>query len=389
MKEAPRSQPPPRSEGPHPTELRGRKLTLARAACVAVASCAVILYVAGLWPLFEELRTLSIYEDVGDREATRENLSRLGLSVEFYAAYWIAAGAVVAVPSFALAALILWRKSEQLMALFVALVIALLGASFSGSPEALDALNPVLGRAGTFLEELGYIGASLFFFLFPNGRFVPRWTRYLAVVLVVVTVPSALLPNSPFGSNNWSALFYLLFTSGWLLLGVFAQVYRYRRVSGPTERQQTKWVVFGLAAALAILLVVTLLFTYFPAVEPGSILEFIAIPLVYCSMLFVPLSIGIAILNYRLWDIDVIINRALVYGSLTTVLAAVFAITETLLLPLLVQSMLGQEESKLTLVISAVIIATLFKPLRSRIEAGVNRISDRLAGGNGRSEAPQ
>jgi peptidoglycan/LPS O-acetylase OafA/YrhL len=339
--------------------------------------------------LFEELRTLSIYEDVGDREATRANLSRLGLSVEFYAAYWIAAGAVVAVPSFALAALILWRKSEQLMALFVALVIALLGASFSGSPEALDALNPVLGRAGTFLEELGYIGASLFFFLFPNGRFVPRWTRYLAVVLVVVTVPSALLPNSPFGSNNWSALFYLLFTSGWLLLGVFAQVYRYRRVSGPTERQQTKWVVFGLAAALAILLVVTLLFTYFPAVEPGSILEFIAIPLVYCSMLFVPLSIGIAILNYRLWDIDVIINRALVYGSLTTVLAAVFAITETLLLPLLVQSMLGQEESKLTLVISAVIIATLFKPLRSRIEAGVNRISDRLAGGNGRSEAPQ
>jgi hypothetical protein len=382
MKEAPRSQPPPRSEGPLPPVLRGRKLTLARAACVAVASCAVILYVAGLWPLFEELRTLSIYEDVGDREATRANLSRLGLSVEFYAAYWIAAGAVVAVPSFALAALILWRKSEKLMALFVALMIALLGASFSGSPEALEVINPVLGWAGSFLEELSYIGASLFLLLFPNGRFVPRWTRYVAVVLVVVTVPSGLFPNSPFGSNNWSALFYLLFTSGWLLVGVFAQVYRYRRVSGPTERQQTKWVVFGLVAALAVLLVVISLFTYFLAVEPGSILEFIAIPLVYCSMLFVPLSIGIAILRYRLWDIDLIIRRSLVIGPLLTILTVVFELATQLLLPFIFQFIPALENSSsINTVVSVSIVVVLFKPLHARLDADVNRIVDWLVAG--------
>jgi hypothetical protein len=240
----------------------------------------------------------------------------------------------------------------------------------------------VLGWAGSFLEELSYIGASLFLLLFPNGRFVPRWTRYVAVVLVVVTVPSGLFPNSPFGSNNWSALFYLLFTSGWLLVGVFAQVYRYRRVSGPTERQQTKWVVFGLVAALAVLLVVISLFTYFLAVEPGSILEFIAIPLVYCSMLFVPLSIGIAILRYRLWDIDLIIRRSLVIGPLLTILTVVFELATQLLLPFIFQFIPALENSSsINTVVSVLIVVVLFKPLHARLDADVNRIVDWLVAG--------
>jgi hypothetical protein len=338
-----------------------------------------------LWPLFEELRTLSIYEDVGDREAARENLSRLGFSVEFYAAYWIAAGAAVAVPSFALAALILWRKSEEPMALFATVMLALLGATYSGSTQSLDALNPVLGWAGAFLEELRTLFIFLFFFLFPDGRFVPRWTRYAAAVLVALTIPPALFPNSSFGSDNWSLLFYVLYLSGWFLVGVLAQVYRYRRVSNPTERQQTKWVVFGFTVALAGFLAIGALGVIFPTLEPGSIAQLLLAGLgVHVSLLFIPLSIGIAILRYHLWHIDFIINRTLVYGSLSAVLTALFSLTDTLL-----QSMFffitGVEQSQVATFGSVIVIAVVFQPLRNRIQGGVNRlVGQRIDGAEAR-----
>jgi len=173
---------------------------------------------------------------------------------------------------------------------------------------------------------------------------------------------------------------------------VFAQVYRYVRVSGPIERQQTKWVVFGFSVAIIafaclLLWAVTLSLTLRD--EPGVLYTLVIKTALYMAFIVIPLSIGVAILRYRLWDIDVIINRTLVYGSLTTVLAAVFAITDTLLLPLLVRSILGEDDRSLNAVISALIIAVIFEPLRRRIKAGVNDLSDRFAGSEGASESPQ
>jgi peptidoglycan/LPS O-acetylase OafA/YrhL len=383
------SQRPPWPERSTPTVLRGRRLTIARAVCVAMTLLAVVLFVVGLLPSFEEFRTLSVYEGAAVREITRANLDRLGLSVEFYAAYYLILGVALAVVCFALAALIFRRKSEELMALFATVMLVLLGATYSGSTQALDALNPVLGWAGAFLEELSTSFLFLFFFLFPDGRFVPRWTRYAAAVLVALTIPPALFPNSPVGSDNWPGLFYVVYMLGWFFMGVFAQVYRYRRVSGPTERQQTKWVFFGLTVALAGYVGIVALGVFFPTLEPGTIADFLVAALgAHLSFLFIPLSIGIAILRYRLWDIDVIIKRSLVYGSLSTVLAAVFAITNTLL-PSLVQSILGEEDSSLNTVISAVIIAVLFEPLRRRINKGVNKLSDWVAGGDKASQSPR
>jgi hypothetical protein len=372
--EDPGTQSPPRSEGSTPTVLRGRQLTIARTMCVAVTLLAIVVFVVGLWPSFNEFRTLSIYEDAAVREITRENLDQLGLSVEFYAAYWLTLGVVLGVVCFALAALILQRKSEEQMALFATVMLALLGATYSGSTQSLDALNPVLGWAGAFLEELRTLFIFLFFFLFPDGRFVPPWTRYAAVVLVALTIPPALFPNSSFGSDNWSLLFYVLYMSSWFLVGVFAQVYRYRRVSNPTERQQTKWVVFGLTVALAGFLAIGALGVIFPTLEPGSIAQLLLAGLgVHVSLLFIPLSIAMAILRYHLWHIDFIINRTLVYGSLSGVLTALFSLTDTLL-----QSMFffttGVQQSRVATFASVIVIAVAFQPLRNRIQGVVDRL---------------
>jgi hypothetical protein len=212
-----------------------------------------------------------------------------------------------------------------------------------------------------------------------------RWTRWLALLFVAPVVIIALFPDSSLNPDNWPDVLYAVFFSVWLLTGIFAQVYRYRRISGLTQRQQTKWVAFGFSAALALYLGATALGVAFPSLEMGSLVYFIANTAVWCGILFVPASIGVAILHHRLWDIDLIINRSLVYGSLSAVLAAVFAITDTLLLPLLVKSILGEDDPTLNAVMSAVIIAVLFEPLRRRIKAGVNRLTDWLVGGEGRS----
>jgi hypothetical protein len=173
---------------------------------------------------------------------------------------------------------------------------------------------------------------------------------------------------------------------------VVAQIYRYRRVSGQTARQQTKWVVFGFSAAIVGFVGVVLIGSIFELTRSGSPELFYkslgALVIALCALL-IPLSIGIAILHYRLWDIDLIINRALIYGTLSAVLAAVFAITDTLLLPLVVRSILGEEDATLNAVVSALIIAVLFEPLRRRIKDGVDRLTDWLVGGHRTSESPR
>jgi hypothetical protein len=155
--------------------------------------------------------------------------------------------------------------------------------------------------------------------------------------------------------------------------GLFGQVYRYRFVSTPQQRQQTKWVVLG--AVMGLLLVVA---AYFPTLVLSSLRHpglyyLILKPLITLLLLFAPLCFAIAILRHRLWDIDVLINRTLVYGTLTVMLALVYfglVIGLQSLVHLLTGSLSGQP---LVIVASTVAIYALFQPLRRRIQTVIDR----------------
>jgi hypothetical protein len=315
-------------------------------------------------------------------------LERLGLSVGFYALYNVAIEVVQTLGFWGLGALVFWKKSDARMALFISLMLVSFGAiGFANNTlYALGNSHPVWWLPIRFVIDLAVISFFVSFYLFPDGRFVPRWTRVLVVVLVVYQTLYSLFDLLP----------HLL--AGVLLLGqlvtlAFAQIYRYVRVSGPVERQQTKWVVFGLTAAIATFIGTALVGLTFPELTqpgvPGMLFTLGSKTFLNVSQLFIPLSIAIAILHHRLWDIDLIIKRSLVYGSLSAVLAAVFAITDTLVLPTLVKSILGEDDPTLNAVISAVIIAVLFEPLRRRIKGGVNKLSDWVAGGVRTSKSPR
>ncbi len=289
----------------------------------------------------------------------------MGLSVDFYAGYLIAVDLIFAATSFAVGVLVFWRKSDERMALFLALVLVTLGgAALAQSPDAFADEPATLRLVVTFVSFLGNTSVVLFFYLFPDGRFVPRWTRALAVVFVTGQVdefffPSSLLPDIPDPLNAAAVL-------GFLASIVYAQVYRYRRVSGPVERQQTKWIVFGITATVVGTQGADILLSPLSS----QLLIGLAGHTVYSlSLLFIPLSIGIAILRHHLFDIDLVINRALVYGVLTA---------SVVLLYVLVVGGLGAvlqvQGSLIVSLIATGLAAVMFQPLRDRLQRGVNRL---------------
>src|SRR5262249_7418550 len=155
---------------------------------------------------------------------------------------------------------------------------------------------------------------GLCFSVFPSGRFAPRWTRWLLLAWAAYWACFAYLPNTLVLTPPSFAIQVCL------MIGVAAaQVYRYRRVSTPVQRQQTHWAPLGAALGvggyLAVFLVV--------AVRPTSVfaLSLLTHDVGYIGStlfwLFLPHGIGIALLYKRLFDIDIIIRRTLVYGALT------------------------------------------------------------------------
>lgn len=181
-------------------------------------------------------------------------------------------------------------------------------------------------------------------------------------------------PGSILNFPNWPRLLSLPLPIALYGSIVFAQVYRYRRVSTPVERQQTKWVVFGVAVALIGFLLLAfvplaILPLFFP-LQSLALLPYISLATsIYLLFLLIPLAIAIAILRYRLWDIDIIINRTLVYGVLTTCVIGVYALVVGAL-----GAVFQAQGNVVSSLIATGLVAVLFSPLRDRLQRTVNRL---------------
>ncbi len=355
--------------------MRSRWLLIARITWVALVVLTLSAFFVGLPIYFTHLQTACV--DTGTcalngalNPAGIRALQNLGFSLSGYAAYMVTLYVLVSLVWLVVGLLIFWRKSDDLMALFVALFLATYIPGIQYGPAyALAMVYPAWDLPGKFLSLLVLISIGLFLCLFPNGRFVPRWTRWLIVAGIVWLIPIDFFPDSPFSSSNLPPL---LASIVWLFfLGslVFAQIYRYRRVSTPVQRQQTKWVVFGGTAAMVGVAVLELshLIVFRRA---GSIYELINLTGYLIVLLPIPFCIGIAILRYRLWDIDVIINRTLVYGTLTGLLVLVY-VGLVIGLQILLHGLTGGND--LAIIASTLVIAALFQPLRGRVQAIIDR----------------
>jgi hypothetical protein len=177
------------------------------------------------------------------------------------------------------------------------------------------------------------------------------------------------------GPYTWHALINTVVWLGALGTAIYSQAYRYRHTASPAQRQQIKWVVFGISAALAGFVGISLLLGIFAPepTSPGALLAYLvgSTFLGYLAILLIPISIGVAVLRYHLFDIDLIINRTLVYVTLTVILA-VFYEGAIVVLQHLFRALTGQE-SQVAAVASTLAIAATFEPLRGRIQSPVDR----------------
>jgi hypothetical protein len=336
------------------------------------------LFVGGVPARFERLLIVAI------RNA--RVLAELSLSAHTYAVYFTALDLTIVLTHVALAVLIFRRKSDDWMALFVSLTLVVAPLTAINALVSTEAARNVLTD---LMNTLGLVFGLILLYLFPDGHFVPRWTRWLALAWAVLILPAVFVPDSPFSLSAWPRPLQILVLLVWSGSGVYAQAYRYVRVSNPLQRQQTKWAFLGLMAAVLGPFGYFTPFVTLPSLsQPGFsplfyqlagpiifklalVLQLVGFTLFTLLLLVFPLSIAIGILRYRLFDIGVLVNRTLVYGALTGVLGLVYY-SSVVLLQQLFRLLTGQQ-SDLAIVASTLAIAALFSPLRRRVQAFIDR----------------
>jgi hypothetical protein len=349
------------------TRLSGRRLVVVRAGTFAIVALTLATYALALPGLVPRL-SIPCEDALNSCIISPQQvdpLARLGITPGALALATAIFSYLSILLVCAVAAVLLWRRSDDWMALLVAVTLILMPAVFTpighGLPTGWQGLGNLYTLA-TFLTLFLLAG------IFPNGRFVPRWL-WLPVLIGV------LIANTNFLAALPDAIGLLLILAVFVCL-IAGQIYRYRLVSSLVQRQQTKWAVSGIVLTLLVNQLFWQPGAWIPALQqPDSLYSLLAGPDSFLMIVILAISFGVAILRYRLYDIDVIIRRTLIYGSLTAILAGVY-IAGVIGVQSIVNTIAhdpGQPTSPVLIVITTLLIAALFQPLRRVIQRFIDR----------------
>lgn len=352
--------------------LEGGRLILARLVWLTFVALALVLFVINM-PLYVRLlQTVCTHAAAcptwQPSLETASALHHLGYSLSDYAVFNVALTIISALLWIGIGLFMFWQKSNEWIVLvfsFHAVMQGIVGPN--GYLDSLRFSHSILQAPATFASFLERSTLWLAFALFPNGRFVPRWMRWLLLIYIVIYLVSLFLMPSLLHSGPPGGIFIFL-TIGSILCG---QIYRYVRISSPTERQQTKWVVFSLAIVLVVQIGVVLPTLFFPAALrlSGSPYHLIIQTVDILITLIVPPSIAIALLRYQLWDIDIIINRTLLYGTLTASIVGIYVVVVVSL-----GALLQTSGNLLISLLATGLVAMLFQPLREHLQKVINHL---------------
>lgn len=371
------------------TRVSGRKLILARGLWIGIVLLELPILCFGFPAMIFQM-SLTCSDPVriscGYYQLSPQQMAVLhssGISLSTYIIYATVCDAIITFILLGTGLLIFWRRSDDRMGLFVSLLLITFGCTGTSlmHSDAMAVITPPEGIATVFynianitttlLSLLMWPALGSFFYLFPDGRFVPRWS-WLLISLFLIQFGFYLLP-APFNLDNWPGWLSALETLAVYGSAIATQIYRYFFVASPLQRQQCKWLLLGFGCTTLFLGVLfPTLGSLFPGLNATDSLMQLSNPFTFLlSYLPIPLGIGIALLRHRLWDIDILINRALVYGLLTVILALIYAALVFGTQSLLVQII--RPDNKLGVVISTLVVAILFQPLRRSIQRLIDR----------------
>ncbi|MEH7415374.1 ATP-binding protein [Neobacillus drentensis] len=264
---------------------------------------------------------------------------------------------------------ILWKKSSHLIGLLCGYMLISLGGTFTPIMWGLKVIHPVYLFIVQIIEAGGMAAFILFFFLFPNGRFAPKWSKYLCLILITLRIPGMLLPKSDVDLQYISKWLFACWFILWVGSLLFVQIYRYKFVLTSIEKQQAKWVVYGEVIALLGLLSLTAIYIITEkSIETMPYHLFYMEIGIHTTMLIIPAAILMAMMKHRLWDIDLLVNRTLVYGIMTVCTVVVYV------LGVWYSSLLFQTSNNLiSSLIATGIVAVLFTPVKDKVQRFINR----------------
>jgi hypothetical protein len=357
---------------------RGWWVVVARTAYMVLTGTAIFLFVFSLPVYFTQMQiicpTLPGCSFTGQlSRGTLPWFQSAHISVSAYAASLLALATIHALLSLVIGIVIVWRlwgKSNEVLGLLTSFVL-ILGGTIANANGDFTNFSPA---SPLFIDIVGAIGFFLYWpalgmilLTFPTGRFAPRWT-WIVILLWIIQIPLyGLLAHeaSP-----------LLFAAERLLVwgSSFAVLYwRYRHLYSHVQRQQTKWLLYGFVPFYLLYLLYGALQSIPALNTPDSLYLVVGPILILLVHIIVPLAVGIALLRYRLWDVDLLIKRTLVYGTLSVSLVLIY-VGLIIGLQALVSALTGQiSQSPVVIVISTLAIAALFQPLRHRIQNIIDR----------------
>ncbi len=291
--------------------------------------------------------------------------SSLGITPEAYALALVGAGVLFVLAYSIPAAVIALRRPNDWMAALIWLTLVLIAIFNSRANAATRFSDSAVGIA---IAAAYQVAVLLVLLTFPDGRFVPRWTRwYLLIGVAWIAVKLSPIPPAweLMLSPAWVLIDFLVFG-----LAISAQLYRYRKASDPVAKQQTKWLVYGFLVAFLVQYAYYIPHELVPGFQGRSVFEFVGSIINHLLMLIVPVAFTYAILRYRLYDIDLIINRTLVYVPLTAIVAGVYTASVVFFRNLFV-SFTG-ETSDAVIVLSTLVIVAVINPLKDVLQGAVD-----------------
>ncbi|MBE7555932.1 MAG: histidine kinase [Anaerolineales bacterium] len=251
------------------------------------------------------------------------------------------------------------------MALLTALLVGTCAAGSSDVLKTLVMTYPALQWPIALLFFVPHAGLLPWTAVFPDGRFVPSWSKWLVLPSVAISL-LVFFPANEMGQ--------IILTVWWpvvIMATLGLLYYRYRRYADIVQQQQLRWPTYGTAITVFVQVSVFMLELLFPAVSrPGTLIHLLADTVVVLSITLLVLCFGLAILRYRLLAIAFIINRTLVYGTLTAIIAGVYGLVIGLL-----SALLQAQVSFVVSLIAITVVAVAFSPLRDRLQRGINRLT--------------
>jgi hypothetical protein len=300
--------------------------------------------------------------------ATAQALHHLSIAPSSYVTYNVVLALLQSLIFLSVGGFIFWGKSNEpiaLVASFFLVSIGLFPFFQTTSDYSLDVIFLNIYVLCTY-TALGY-----FLMTFPDGHVVPRWSWLLLVLWTLRTI-FFLIP-APYSITMWppalNAIDEIVSYGGTIVL----MIYRYVRVMSPSQQQQAKWLLFGFGGMAVLLILYDLIAALVPGLgAPDSLYHLAGGTIAMLTFLLLPLSVGISILRFRLWEIDLIIRRTLVYSTLTAILVLIY-VGLVFIFGALLRNVLGQQQNPLVIVASTLVVAALIQPLRH----GIQRVIDR------------